>query len=77
MGATASLVRRFGAMLYDSLLLFALWFLATVPFITISGGESVEAESGVLHIVYQATLFLVAYVFFVGFWTTKGRTKKT
>jgi uncharacterized RDD family membrane protein YckC len=74
MGTTAGLMRRIGAILYDSLLLFALWFLATVPFIAISGGESVEPGSGVLYIVYQLTLFLVAYGFFVGFWTTKGRT---
>ena len=74
MGTTAGLTRRIGAILYDSLLLFALWFLATVPFIAISGGESVESGSGLLHIVYQVTLFLVAYGFFVGFWTTKGRT---
>lgn len=68
------LLRRFAAILYDSLLLLALLFMATVPFIAIEGGESIEAGSGPLHIVYQLTLVLVAYAFFVGFWRQRGRT---
>lgn len=67
------LLRRFAAMLYDALLLLALWFMATMPYIAIRGGESVEA-SGPLHAVYQFTLLLVAYAFFVGFWRYRGRT---
>ncbi len=74
MGKPAGLLRRMGAILYDSLLVFALWFLATVPFIAIRGGASIDAGSGALHIVYRLTLVLVAYGFFVGFWTTRGRT---
>ena len=68
------LLRRLAAIIYDSLLLLALWFLATVPFIALKGGESIEAGSGGLHIVYQLTLVLVAYGFFVGFWCHRGRT---
>lgn len=68
------LLRRLAAILYDSLLLVALWFLATVPFIAIEGGESIEAGSGPLHFVYQAVLVLVAYAFFVGYWCHRGRT---
>ena len=70
----AGLLRRIAAILYDSLLLLALWFLATVPFIAIEGGESIEAGSGPLHIVYQLTLAGVAYAFFVGYWCHRGRT---
>ncbi len=70
----ASLLRRVAAILYDSFLLLALWFLATVPFIAIEGGESIEPGSGPLHIVYQLTLIGVAYGFFVGFWCHRGRT---
>ena len=69
-----SLLRRLAAILYDSLLLLALWFLATVPFIAVEGGESVEAGSGPLYYIYQVTLLLVAYGFFVGFWCHRGRT---
>lgn len=64
------LPRRLAAMLYDSLLVFALTALATIPFIIMHGGENVEPES----LAHQLTLFLVIYVFFVGFWSTKGRT---
>jgi uncharacterized RDD family membrane protein YckC len=74
MGETAGFLRRIGAILYDSLLLFALWFLATLPFIAIRGGESVDSASGFLQLAYRLTLLLVAYGFFVGFWTTRGRT---
>ena len=58
-------------MLYDALLVVALCFLATVPFIAIRGGESVESDTGLLHVAYQLTLFAVAYAFFVGYWTRK------
>jgi uncharacterized RDD family membrane protein YckC len=68
------LLRRLAAILYDSLLLLALWFMATVPFIVVRGGESIEPGSGPLYLVYQLALFAVAYVFFVGFWVHRGRT---
>jgi diketogulonate reductase-like aldo/keto reductase len=71
---TAGLLRRIAAILYDSLLLLALWFLATLPFIATEGGESIEPGSGPMHIVYQLTLIGVAYGFFVGFWCRRGRT---
>lgn len=74
MARPSGLLRRFAAILYDTLLVAALWFLATVPFIAIRGGEQLDSSSGALHIVYQLTLFLVAYAFFVGFWTARGRT---
>jgi uncharacterized RDD family membrane protein YckC len=68
------LLRRLAAIIYDSLLLVALWFLATVPFVAVKGGESIEAGSGPLYFLYQLTLLLVAYGFFVGFWRHRGRT---
>jgi uncharacterized RDD family membrane protein YckC len=66
----ASLARRFGAILYDTLLVFALMFLATLPFIAIRAGEPVAAGDP----IYQVTMFVVAYVFFAGFWWRVGRT---
>ena len=65
------LPRRLAAFLYDVLLVAALLFLATIPFIALRGGEPVEADSNRL---YQLTLVAVIYTFFVGFWVNKGRT---
>jgi uncharacterized RDD family membrane protein YckC len=65
------LLRRIGAILYDTLLVAALLFLATIPFIAVRGGEPVEAAD---NLIYQIVLLLVIYAFFVGFWVKKGRT---
>lgn len=70
-GHNARLLRRCGAMIYDSLLLLALLFLATIPFIAIRGGQPVEANNNFL---YQIILLIVIYAFFVGFWSRSGRT---
>ena len=66
----ASLGRRMGAAVYDTLLVFALMFLATLPFVAARGGEPVEPGNT----AYQVTMVLVAYLFFVGFWSGYGRT---
>ena len=66
-----TLIRRFAAMLYDGLLVLALLFLSTLPFIAARGGEPVETSGNLL---YQSVLVVVIYGFFVGFWTRSGRT---
>jgi len=68
--SNASLFQRLFAILYDSLLLLALMFLATLPFIAIRAGEPVDPG----FLPYQLTLIGVNWLFFVGFWTTSGRT---
>ena len=65
------LIRRVAAMLYDGLLILALLFLATLPFIGFQGGEPVEGSENLL---YRLVLSLVIYSFFVGFWVRSGRT---
>lgn len=65
------LMRRLAAMIYDTLLVAALLFLATIPFIAARGGEPVEIGDNAL---YQILLATVIYVFFVGYWTRYGRT---
>ncbi|MBT8083218.1 MAG: RDD family protein [Gammaproteobacteria bacterium] len=65
------LLRRLAAMLYDTLLIAALLFLVTIPFIAVRGGEPVETSENAL---YRAVLVLVVYTFFVGFWIWRGRT---
>ncbi|MFQ5633927.1 MAG: RDD family protein [Gammaproteobacteria bacterium] len=66
----ASLGRRLGAIGYDGLLVLALMFLASLPFVAVRGGEPVEAGDP----VYQLAMLAVAYVFFTGFWVRAGRT---
>lgn len=58
-------------MLYDTLLVVALMFMATLPFIAIRRGEPVEAGENLL---YRLALTAVVFVFFVGFWSRSGRT---
>ncbi len=67
----AGFLRHIAAMLYDALLVGALLFLATIPFIAARGGEPVERGD---NLVYQVTLLIVIYAFFVGFWCGPGRT---
>ena len=43
MMTNASLVRRIGAIVYDSMLLLALMFFATLPFVAMRGGEPVTS----------------------------------
>ena len=66
----AGLGRRVGAMIYDGLLLLALYYLGTVPFIALSGGEPVDAGDP----LYRLVLLLIAWLFFAGFWSIYGRT---
>jgi uncharacterized RDD family membrane protein YckC len=66
----AGLLRRLGAILYDSLLVLAVLFLATIPFIAVRGGDAVDPET----LSYQLTMLAAAYLFFVGFWIRSGST---
>ena len=66
----SSLLRRFGAMLYDALLVVALLFLATIPFLFVSEEEAVAPET----LTHQLTLVGVVYAFLVGFWCRRGST---
>ena len=65
------LLRRIAAMLYDLLLVVALLFLATIPFVAVRGGEPVEIGE---NLFYRIVMLFVIYAFFVGFWSRSGRT---
>ena len=70
-GSNTGLLRRLGAIMYDTLLVVAVLFMVTVPFIAVRGGEPVEIGDNTW---YRIALVIVIYAFFVGFWTRSGRT---
>ena len=67
----SGLLRRLAAIIYDTLLVLALLFLVTIPFIAARGGEPVEADDNLL---YQVCVALAVFLFFTGFWCRSGRT---
>lgn len=69
-GENASLPRRLGAILYDSLLIIALLALVTTFFLIFRGGVAVQPYTP----THQLTLLVTIYFFFVGFWSRAGRT---
>lgn len=72
---TAGVGRRFGAMLYDVLIVVALEAVVTALFLPLTRGEAITPdESGVLERIYQAALLLVIVLFFGVFWTRGGQT---
>jgi uncharacterized RDD family membrane protein YckC len=71
----AGLLRRLGAMLYDSLLLLALLMVATALFLPLTGGEALDARTRpVLAFAHRAVLLVLIVGFFGLFWTRRGQT---
>lgn len=66
----ASLWPRFGAFVYDGVLLFGITFLASWVFTVLFG----NATHGPLRIAYQSYLVAVAGVYFVYCWLRTGQT---
>ena len=72
---SAGVLRRFGAMLYDLLLVVALLFIVTALFLPFTGGEAITPDRSVaVERIYQAALLLVVVLFFCLFWTWRGQT---
>ncbi|OYY74110.1 MAG: hypothetical protein B7Y40_06340 [Gammaproteobacteria bacterium 28-57-27] len=69
----AGLFRRLGALVYDWLLIIALWFVQTALLLPLTGGEALP-QDGIVHWLYVAILYLTALGFFVFFWHKKGQT---
>jgi len=61
--------RRVGAMLYDGLLVIALWMITTLIYVMLRGGAAASGDPGL-----QVLLVVVAWLFFAGFWTRHGGT---
>jgi uncharacterized RDD family membrane protein YckC len=72
---TAGVLRRFGAMFYDALLLvLAVLPITTAIFLLFTHEAITPSGSGVVERIYQATLLLVIGLFFAVFWTWSGQT---
>jgi uncharacterized RDD family membrane protein YckC len=63
------LPRRFAAILYDTLSLFAIYFFATWLLVALAGGAFAPG-----HPLLRALLFALGCLFFAGFWTRGGQT---
>lgn len=66
--ATAGLLRRLGALCYDSLLILALWMVTLFLMVIANGGEPVFGAA------VRALLFLEMATYFAYFWCTAGQT---
>ncbi len=65
-----SLMRRFGAMLYDFFLLLTAIFVASFIIVIPTG---IKPEDPYFFL-FQAYIFFIAYLFFAWFWTRGGQT---
>lgn len=71
----SGLARRLAAILYDGLLLAALWFAATALLLAVSGGHLADPDRSLWLLTFlRASLFLVTLLFFVWFWVHGGQT---
>lgn len=66
-----SLARRLAAILYDALLLTALFMLAGYPYVTLVGGAPLNGSA---RLGLQLYLLSIAFVFFGWFWVHGGQT---
>lgn len=72
---SAGVLRRFGAMFYDLLVLLALMMVVTSALLPLTGGEAItSARYGGLEHAYRALLLIVIVCFFGLFWTRSGQT---
>jgi uncharacterized RDD family membrane protein YckC len=70
MDLTPSFFRRLAAMVYDSFLLLALWFLATALLLPFNGGKAFSSGQ----LFYPIYLLCVSFGFYGWFWTHGGQT---
>jgi uncharacterized RDD family membrane protein YckC len=67
---TAPFLVRIAAMIYESLLVTAVVFIAALPFLYLIG----TAESGWMRHVFQLYLLGVLFAYFSAFWLRSGQT---
>ena len=65
----ASLIKQFAAMLYDSLLIFAVLFFATAIAMIFNQGEAIETNP-----LFNLYLLFILFTFYAFFWNKSGQT---
>ena len=78
----APLWRRIAAIVYDSILLIAMWFVTTMVYLTVKGmvigveamKALAESDQSRSDYVLTAVLFQVTFLFFTYFWCKSGQT---
>ena len=65
-----SMLRRLGAIFYDSLCLCSIFFLVTMTLMFATDGLAIASDN----IVYHLYLLLVAYLYFAWHWVNGGQT---
>jgi len=66
----APFLARIAAMIYESLLVTAVIFIAALPFLYLVG----NAETGWRHLAFQLYLLGVLFAYFSAFWLRSGQT---
>lgn len=61
------------SLIYDSLILLAITWIATIPILFLTAGEAIPA-TGWQHWLYLAYLLLVIYIFVAWSWVKGGQT---
>ena len=65
----ATLIKQFAAMLYDSLLIFAVLFLATAIALIFNRGNAIESSP-----LFSLYLLFILFSFYAWFWHKSGQT---
>ena len=66
---SASLIKQIAAMVYDSLLVFAILFLASAVAIVFNRGEAINPNP-----LFSLYLLLAVFTFYAWFWQKSGQT---
>lgn len=65
----ASLIKQLAAMLYDSLLIFAVLFFAAAVVVVVNHGEAIKHNP-----VFSVYLLFIVFSFYAWFWHRSGQT---
>ncbi len=72
----ASFIKRLMAMVYDSLLVIALWMVIAAISVALNNGEAISLQTspGYAVALFNSALFCATFLFFGFFWTRNGQT---